>query len=105
MRAVIRFHLDENVDHAVAHGLRLRGVDVTTSTDANLIGAPDEAQIAFAVAANRVVFTQDQDFLAHHHRGAQHAGIVYCRKNTRVLPVSVQRAGGRSLALVASARF
>ena len=36
---MIRLHLDENVDHAVAHGLRLRGIDVTTSTDADLIGA------------------------------------------------------------------
>ena len=33
MPDVIRYHLDENVDHAVAHGLRLRGLDVTTTTD------------------------------------------------------------------------
>ena len=47
---MIRLHLDENVDHAVAHGLRLRGIDVTTTTDANLVGAADEEQLSFALA-------------------------------------------------------
>ena len=74
---MIRFHLDENVDHAIAHGLRLRGLDVTTATDADLIAASDPEHIAFAFAAGRVIFTQDQDFLRHHAAGAEHAGIVY----------------------------
>ena len=56
---MIRFHLDENVNHAIAHGLRLRGLDVTTATDAGLIGALDGQHVAFALANNRVVFTQD----------------------------------------------
>jgi hypothetical protein len=34
----IRYHLDEHVGNAVAHGLRLRGLDVTTTKDAGLIG-------------------------------------------------------------------
>jgi hypothetical protein len=38
---VIRFHLDENVDLAIASGLRRRGIDVTTSKEAGLIGASD----------------------------------------------------------------
>ena len=62
---MIRLHLDENVDHAVAQGLRLRGVDVTTTTDANLIGATDIEQLSFALGEDRVIFTQDQDFLRH----------------------------------------
>ena len=77
---MIRLHLDENVDHAVAHGLRLRGVDVTTTTDANLIGASDAEQLSFALGENRVIFTQDQDFLRHHQAGSEHAGIVYSRQ-------------------------
>jgi len=81
--AVIRFHLDENVDHAVAHGLRLRAVDVTTSTDANLVGATDNDQLSFALRENRVIFTQDQDFLRHHQAGVEHAGIVYCKQGSR----------------------
>ena len=80
---MIRLHLDENVDHAVAQGLRLRGMDVTTTTDANLIGATDDQQLSFALRENRVIFTQDQDFLRHHHAGSEHAGIVYSRQGAR----------------------
>ena len=80
---MIRLHLDENVDHAVAHGLRLRGMDVTTTTDASLIGATDDEQLSFALHENRVIFTQDQDFLRHHRAGRDHAGIVYSRQGAR----------------------
>ena len=73
----IQYHLDENVDHAVAHGLRLRGIDVTTSTDARLIGATDEEQLAFAATEGRVLVTHDSDHLRLHHEGASHCGIVY----------------------------
>ena len=80
---MLRLHLDENVDHAVAQGLRLRGMDVTTTTDANLIGATDDQQLSFAQRENRVIFTQDQDFLRHHQAGSEHAGIVYSRQGAR----------------------
>jgi predicted nuclease of predicted toxin-antitoxin system len=82
MPRTIRFHLDEHVAHAVADGLRLIGVDATTTTDAALVGAPDVQQLAFTVAAGRVLFTEDRDFLglaaAH-----QHCGIAYCDQNAR----------------------
>ena len=74
---MIKYHLDENVDHAIAHGLRLRGLDVTTAIDADLIAAADSEHIKFALSENRVVFTQDQDFLRHHAAGDEHAGIIY----------------------------
>jgi hypothetical protein len=35
----IRFHLDENVDRAIALGLRRRAIDVTTTKDAGLCRA------------------------------------------------------------------
>jgi predicted nuclease of predicted toxin-antitoxin system len=79
----MRFHLDENVDHSIAHGLRLRGIDVTTSTDADLLGASDEQQIAFASDEQRVILTHDPDFLRLHTNGARHAGIVFCHKEAR----------------------
>ncbi|HUE74950.1 MAG TPA: DUF5615 family PIN-like protein [Pirellulaceae bacterium] len=75
---MIRFHLDEHVDHEIARGLRSRGVDVTTSTDANLLGAPDEAHLEFARGENRVIFTSDADFLRLASRGEPHVGIAYC---------------------------
>ena len=82
---MIRFHLDENVDHAAAQGLRQRGIDVTTSTDAGLIGATDEAQLAFALAEQRVLVTHDRDILRLHAAGAKHSGIAYCHLEARLI--------------------
>ena len=82
MARTIRFHLDEHVAHAVADGLRRLGVDVTTTTDAGLVGATDLQQLAYVVAEGRVLFTEDRDFLAlvatH-----EHPGFAYCDQNTR----------------------
>jgi predicted nuclease of predicted toxin-antitoxin system len=83
MPRTIRFHLDEHCPHAIAEGLRRRGIDVTTSTDAGLLQAPDPDQVAFGLAQGRVIFTEDDDFLALAARGARHAGIVYCHQQTR----------------------
>ena len=45
----IRYHLDESVAHAIGHGLRQRGIDVTTATEAGLIGATDEQHLEYGV--------------------------------------------------------
>jgi len=79
----IRFHLDENCPKVVALGLRRRGIDVTTTPEASLLEASDEEQTAYALAAERVIFTQDEDFLAIHSTGIPHAGIAFCKKDTR----------------------
>jgi len=83
MPRTIRFHLDEHVAHAVADGLRHLGIDVTTSTDARLLGATDAEHIAYGLAQGRVTFTEDDDLLALASAGVQHAGIVYCHQGTR----------------------
>ena len=74
----IRFHLDENISSSVAAGLRRRGVDVTTTAEAGLIGAEDVAQLAFSASHGRVMVTHDADFLRLHANGTAHAGIAYC---------------------------
>ena len=74
----IRFHLDEHISTSVAAGLRRRGIDVTTTAEAGLIGADDEGQLAFAALHERVLFTHDADFLRLQAGGAVHAGIAYC---------------------------
>jgi hypothetical protein len=74
---LIRYHLDEHVDRAVAEGLHRRGINVTTTVEAALTGATDEQQLAFATANGRVCVTRDPDFLVLHSRGAIHAGIAY----------------------------
>ena len=82
---LIRFHLDESVNLAVADGLRRRGIDVTTTSEAKLLGVPDPEQLAFAVSQQRVIFTHDADFLRLHGAGVQHWGIVYSRQGARSL--------------------
>lgn len=42
----MRFHLDEHVAHAIAHGLRRRGIDVTTTVETGLLSAPDDDHLA-----------------------------------------------------------
>jgi hypothetical protein len=79
----IRSHLDENVDPAVAEGLRRRGVDVTTSQEKGLLNAPDDEHIAFALAETRTIDTHDEDFLALAKHGVTHAGIAYCHQELR----------------------
>lgn len=83
MPRTIRFHLDEHVPHAVADGLRRFAIDVTTTTDAGLLGAEDLVQIGYAIAQRRVIFTEDDDFLAVASTGVPHSGLAYCRQNAR----------------------
>ncbi|WP_204105157.1 MULTISPECIES: DUF5615 family PIN-like protein [Spirulina sp. CCY15215] len=83
MPQTIRFHLDENVNGAIAEGLRRRGIDVTTSPEQGLMGTSDAEQLQFALSQNRVIFTQDDDFLRLHHAGINHSGIIYCKQNSR----------------------
>jgi len=79
----IRFHLDENSHHGIADALRRHGVDVSTTPDAELLGASDEEQLRFAVSQGRAIFTQDKDFLKLPGQGTEHHGILYCRQQTR----------------------
>lgn len=80
----IKFHLDGNVNPAVAEGLRRRGVDVTTSQELDMLGASDIEHLTKALDNKRVIFTQDDDFLKLHASGARHAGIVYAKQQTPV---------------------
>ncbi len=77
MAGRIRFHLDEQVDVAVARALRRHGVDVTTTVEAGLRTASDEEQIAYARREQRVLVTQDADFLRLAAAGTRHAGIAF----------------------------
>lgn len=83
MTRAIRFHLDENANLAIASGLRQRGIDVTTTKDAGLIGASDAEQLDYARREGRVIFSQDADFLTMAATTAEHAGIAYARKGKR----------------------
>src|SRR5436305_2607142 len=69
--------MDEHIGAAIVRGLRQRGIDVMTVTEAGMRSKADEAHMAFASNAGRTIFTQDRDFLRLDAKGIQHAGIVY----------------------------
>ncbi len=79
----MRFHRDEHVAHAIAAGLRRRGIDVTTTTDADLLSAPDEDHIAFANRERRIVVTNDPDFLRSAAIDPTHFGIAFYPQGKR----------------------
>ena len=76
----IKYHLDESVNNAIANGLRLRGIDVTTSKAAGLVGATDPEQLRYANREGLVLVTHDDDFLETHAAGEPHAGIAYAHQ-------------------------
>jgi predicted nuclease of predicted toxin-antitoxin system len=77
MSRTIRFHLDENCDPRIAVGLRLHGADITTTPEVGLLHAPDELQLAFAIAHGRVIVTQDTDFLRLAAKAETSPGIAF----------------------------
>jgi hypothetical protein len=81
----IRFHLDENVHHAIARGCRRRGIDITTSTDAQLVGTSDVEQFTFVLSEQRVLVRHDPDFLRPEFTAQDHPGIVYNPHDTRTI--------------------
>jgi hypothetical protein len=80
----VRYYTDEHVATAVIRGLRQRGIDVLSVPEAGLMGASDEAHLAFALTQKRVLFTQDTDFLRLARAGAHHAGIIYAPQRTPI---------------------
>lgn len=87
MPQTIKFHLDENVNPAIAKGLRIRGINVTTTPEVGLIEANDEEQVKFAKTEGRIVFTHDDDLL---RMKIDHAGIVYCGQGRRTIGEIIQ---------------
>jgi predicted nuclease of predicted toxin-antitoxin system len=76
MSTSVRYFTDEHVATAIANGLRKRGIDVLTVSEAGLLGADDEALLDFVRKARRVIVTQDRDFLQLANQEANHPGVV-----------------------------
>lgn len=78
----VRIYVDEDAEeHAVVEGLRNRGIDVLTATDAQLGGATDPEQLAHAVREGRVLYSLNVGDFARIHRdcltqGVDHFGII-----------------------------
>lgn len=75
-----KFHLDENVNKAVAGELRKRDRDCTSTPESGLIGASDLEQIAFCIQQERVLVTNDADFHEIIQEHPEHPGVIFWMK-------------------------
>ena len=93
---MLRFHLDENVDHAIAIALRTRAIDVTTTEEMGMKGVSDAEQLTFGLRQTRVIVTHDDDLLALHAEGFRHAGIAFNKLRTRTIGQIILRLAALS---------
>jgi predicted nuclease of predicted toxin-antitoxin system len=59
----LAFYFDQHVPGPVAAELRRRGIDVLTTEADRTKGLPDEALLERATALNRIMVSNDDDFL------------------------------------------
>jgi hypothetical protein len=76
----IRFYADTHIAKAVAEQLRTKGVDIMRCEDVGLQDADDETHLIYASQEDRVLVTQDADFVMLHiswlETGRSHGGIM-----------------------------
>jgi hypothetical protein len=87
MKLFATSYLDEDVSALVTTLLRVRGLDVTTAREENMLGKPDEAQLAYAVSQGRCVLTHNRgDFELLHAdyltSGKRHSGIIIANRRS-----------------------
>ncbi|MBP0016176.1 MAG: DUF5615 family PIN-like protein [Cyanobacteria bacterium SBLK] len=77
----ITLYMDENVPIAITKGLRERDVDILTAQEDNKVNTPDSIIFDRATELNRVIFSQDRDFLISASRyqkaGTHFVGVIY----------------------------
>jgi hypothetical protein len=93
--------MDHHVSAAIARGLLRRGIDVLTAEDDGTADWDDDRLLERATDMGRVVFTQDDDFLAigydWQRSSREFAGIAYAHQ----LRITVGQAV-RDLELIAN---
>ncbi len=80
--------MDVHVPASVTEGLRRKGIDVLTAQDDAAGRMSDEDLLTRATALNRVLFTQDIDFLGiaarWQQRGDPFAGLLFAAQGTPI---------------------
>jgi predicted nuclease of predicted toxin-antitoxin system len=80
----IALYMDEHIHKSITTGLRQRGINVLTVQEDDLTGSPDQIILDRAAELERVILTQDDDFLAlAHHRqteGIYFSGVIYAHQ-------------------------
>ncbi len=88
---MISFYMDEHVPKAITNGLRLRGIDVLTVQEDGRTGIADNLVFDRAIELQRILFTQDDDFLVEvqkrQQQGLTFSGVIYAHQ----LAISIGR--------------
>lgn len=80
----LKLYMDHNVHAGITQGLRERSVDCLTAYEDGMAAADDAAVLQRATDLQRIVFTQDLDFVelavrwSNAHR--TFSGVVYARQ-------------------------
>lgn len=86
---MISFYMDVHVDIAITRGLRRRGVDVLTAQEDGTATLDDPLLLDRAGTLKRLLFTQDDDFLAEANRrqteGVYFIGVLYLHQLDTVI--------------------
>jgi hypothetical protein len=78
----VRIYVDEDAEeYVVVAGLRNRGIDVLTSTDAGQGGTSDAAQLTYAAGQRRAIYSLNVGDFARLHRdylaqAIEHYGVI-----------------------------
>ena len=83
----VALYMDEHIPRPITEELRRRGVNILTVQEDNLQGTADVDLLDRATELQRVIFSQDQDFLIEANlrqfNGVSFTGVIYARQ-TRV---------------------
>jgi len=78
---MLNIYTDENVERAIADGLKRRNIKAWSANEMNNLGLSDEQQLEFAASKKASFFTYDADFFDIAKRwsseGKIHYGIFY----------------------------
>lgn len=83
----VKFYTDEHISNSILKALRKKEIDVLTMHEAGRAGDADSEQLEFARTKQRVIVTNDSDFLILHDSGIDHAGIAFV--TSQFIPVGV----------------
>lgn len=82
----VKLYMDQHVHIAITRGLRERGLDVMTTQEDGRADEPDALLLDRALELGRLLFTQDEDFLAFGRRrqviAEEFHGIAYAAQTS-----------------------
>lgn len=87
----LAFYADEHIKRAIVGGLRLRGIDILTVQEDGYRAIPDPMILDRAAELNRLVFTNDDDFLMETTIRVSHKTRNILRELTQASGLAMQQ--------------